>query len=293
MRNRLVTTPEYSADVATPAASNFSKLSKIYEASGVRDRMPLAIAILSVAFQSFPEWIKSNMTVSIYGRSGIYLISACLVISAALALSARTARLGVGLFIAIAVVAILPDWTAIANHTYLALWSIPAAILFRESWKSDLYAFYLRMTLGIVMLAAFTQKTLAGTYVDGSFIAYASAHLSPTERMFSFLCDAASSEPCLYYRAISIFILAWQLTVGILLLLGLNSLLFLAIEIGFLLGAGVYADEMNFQILNIALLCIIFRFGMPLWLLLISIVMLVIDLYGIGNLVKIVLDYAA
>ena len=90
---------------------------------------------------------------------------------------------------------------------------------------------------------------------------------------------------------IGIFILAWQLIVGVLLLLGLNSLIFLAIEIGFLLGAGVFADEMNFQVLNIALLCIVFRFGMPLWLAALSIALLVIHLFSISALVDLVLSH--
>jgi hypothetical protein len=191
------------------------------------------------------------------------------------------------------VVAILPDWIVIANHTYLALWTIPMAILFREWWKSDLYAFYLRMTIGIILLAAFAQKILAGTYLDGSIIAWLSGNGQLTERSFAFLCDAASTDPCVYFRAISIFILAWQFAAGVLLLLGLNSLVFLAIEIGFLLGAGFYADEMNFQILNIALLCVIFRFGMPLWLLVASFALLFLDFYGISNIIQVALDHAA
>jgi hypothetical protein len=36
----------------------FSKLSKLYEQSGVRYRAPLAIALLSVAFQEYPLWIR-------------------------------------------------------------------------------------------------------------------------------------------------------------------------------------------------------------------------------------------
>jgi hypothetical protein len=270
-----------------------SGFSRAYEESGLRSRLPLAIAILTVAFQLYPQWIGSDVKVYLYSRPGLHLLCAGVVAAAALTAFARTSRLGIWVFIAIAAIAILPDWTVIANHTYLALWSIPVAILFRRWWTSDLYAFYLRMTLGIVMLAAFSQKILAGTYLDGSYITYLSAYGTPTERMFSWLCDGTSPEPCIYYRAISIFILAWQFAVGVLLLLGLNSLVFLAIEIGFLLGAGLYADEMNFQILNIALLCIVFRFGMPLWLLAMSVAMLSLDICGIGNLVKMVLGHAA
>jgi hypothetical protein len=72
---------------------------------------------------------------------------------------------------------------------------------------------------------------------------------------------------------------------------GIRSLLFLAIEIGFLLGAGVFADEMNFQVLNIALLCIVFNVGMPIWLLLTCLSLLIIDLFGLGNLYTEAIQY--
>ena len=271
--------------------SYFSKLSGIYEESGIRDRAPLAMAIVSVAFQKYPGWITDK--VPVYDRLFLDLFGVGILLCGLLAAWARTSRLAVALFIAIAVIAIVPDWTSTANHTWLALWTIPVAVLFREWWKSDLYSFYLRATLGIIMIAAFSQKILAGTYLDGSFIALMSASSgATTERMFSFLCSGDSTSPCVFYQMISIFILAWQLVVGVLLLLGLNSIIFLAIEIGFLLGAGVFADEMNFQVLNIALLCIVFRFGMPLWLAALSIALLVTDLFTLNKLVNFVLSHA-
>jgi hypothetical protein len=293
LRSRFVRIVDFPSGELSGKADFLSKVSKTYEESGLRDRAPLAIAILSVAFQQYPQWITSSIRVYFYSRPVLDLLAATLVISAAMVAFARTSRLGVGLFIAVAAIIIVPDWTVIANHSYLALWSIPVAVLFREWWKSDLYALYLRMTIGIIMLAAFTQKVLAGTYIDGSYIAYLSAHGSTTERMFAFLCDGTSPGPCIFQQGISIFILAWQFAVGILLLLGLNALLFLAVEISFLLGAGVFADEMNFQVLNIALLCVVFRFGMPLWLLAVSLALLVVDLYGVGHIVRTVVSYVA
>jgi hypothetical protein len=282
-----------SAGISQESDNFHSKLSRIYEESGVRYRAPLAVAILSVAFQEVPAWARQALKAYMYGEKTLALLSIGLVLSSVLAFFASTTRLAVAIFIAITVIAILPDWQQIANHTYLALWSIPVAVLFKESWTSDLYAFYLRMTLGIVMIAAFGQKILAGTYVDGSFIAYLSMMGASSERMFSLFCDTTSSDPCIVYRLASWFILAWQLAVGVLLILGLNSLVFLGIEIGFLLGAGVYADEMNFQVLNIALLCIVFRFGMPLWLLALSVALLVFDRYGVSALIDFVLNHAA
>lgn len=293
MRSRFARSLDHPSEGMPQGAENyFSKLSRIYDESGVRYRAPMAIALLSVAFQEYPTWIDSAIKVYLYDRLVLDLLGAGLLLCVALAAVARTSRLAVAIFIVIAVIAILPDWIVLANHTYLALWSIPVAVLFRDWWKSDTYALYLRMTLGIIMIAAFAQKILAGTYIDGSYIAWLGANGAPTERVFSLLCDSTSPDPCVYYQAVSIFILAWQLAVGILLLLGLNSLVFLAIEIGFLLGAGIYADEMNFQILNVALLCIVFRFGMPLWLLAGSVALLIVDLYGISNLVKLAGFYA-
>ncbi|WP_162918879.1 hypothetical protein [Taklimakanibacter deserti] len=280
-----------AAGVLHESDNLYTRLTRAYEESGARYRAPLVVAIMSVAFQEYPAWTRQAIKVDVYGYTIIAVFGAGLLLSSLLAAFASTTRLAVAIFIVIAAIAIVPEWQLIANHTYLALWCIPVAILFKESWTSDLYAYYLRMTLGIVMVAAFGQKLLAGTYLDGSFIAYLSMTGTTSERMFSLFCDSASPDPCIVYRLASWFILAWQLVVGILLLLGLNSLLFLAIEIGFLLGAGVYADEMNFQILNIALLCIVFRFGMPIWLLVVSIALLAFDRYGVSALMDFVLNH--
>ena len=271
----------------------FSKISRLYEESGARDRASLALAIVSIVFEVYPAWLRSNTLSFAHGTSVLYLSAGAIVLAAMLVVPARTSRLAVAIFIGIAAIVLLPEWRLFPNHLYLALWTIPVAIMFKEWWRSDQYALYLRVTLGVVMLAAFSQKILAGTYVDGSYLTWLGAHGGTTERMFSLLCDSNSAEPCRYYQFISIFILAWQLAVGVLLLLGLNSLIFLAIEIGFLLGAGIFADEMNFQVLNIALLCIVFRYGMPLWLLVASLALLILDVEGIDGLLKIVQTYVA
>ena len=41
---------------------------------------------------------------------------------------------------------------------------------------------------------------------------------------------------------------------------------------------------MNFQVLNIAILCVVFQVGMPIWLLVNCAMLLAIDLFGIGGL---------
>jgi hypothetical protein len=268
-----------------------SRLSQRYAESGMRDRAPMAIALFSVVFQSYPSW--DAIIAAGPNRIVVDALTAGIVLASVLSLSARTGRLAIGVFTVIALIIHVPNWMGIANHTYLALWTIPVAIVFKEWWKSDLYAFYLRMTLGIVMIAAFSQKILAGTYIDGSYLAYLGTHGGTTERMFSLLCSGASKNTCSVYQYVSIFILAWQLTVGLLLLAGLNAIIFLAVEVGFLLGAGVYADEMNFQVLNIALLCIVFRFGMPLWLAAICVPLLILDLFSLSKILDLVVSYVA
>jgi hypothetical protein len=254
-------------------------------------RAPLFVAILSVAFQQYFYW-RYQGDLGLFFHGYTLVLFGLVVFSAFLSLSASTSRLAVVLFIAIAAIDLVPRWTMLSNHAFLALWSIPVAVLFKEWWKSDLYSLYLRVTLGIVMFAAVAQKLLAGTYIDGSSIYWLSGHGILTERMFSFACDNTSGDPCVFYMIVSIFILVWQLVVGILLLWGIRSIVFLAIEIGFLLGAGLFADEMNFQVLNIALLCLIFRVGMPLWLLATCIDLLFIDLYEISYLLNLLVQYA-
>jgi len=251
----------------------------------MKERAPLSVAILSVAIQHYDNWgIAGFFQTFLPAHSTVLFF--LVVSSALLCLFERTNRIGVMVFIAIVAIDFVPRWTDLANHTYLALWTVPLAVLFREWWKSELYSQYLRITLAMVMFAAATQKLLAGTYIDGSYIYYLGNNGSLTERMFSFTCDGTTGVPCIYVKFISNFILLWQIMVGVLLLWGVRSLVFLAIEIGFLLGAGLFADEMNFQVLNIALLCIVFRVGMPIWLLGTCLALLVIDAFTISYLIQ-------
>lgn len=258
----------------------------------MKSRAPLFLAILSVAFQQQGFW-HSPENVEIFFYSYSLVLFGLVVVSAFLSLFASTSRFAIALFIAIVVIDLVPRWTFLANHTFLALWTIPFAILFKEWWKSELYSRYLRVTLGLVMFAAVAQKLLAGTYIDGSYIYWMSKTGSLTERMFSFACDTAAALPCIYIKLISNFILIWQFIVGVLLLWGVRSKVFLAIEIGFLLGAGLYADEMNFQVLNIALLCLVFRVGMPIWLLVTCVTLLIVDAYSLEYLIKALVQHVA
>ena len=267
----------------------FSRVSRDTATDSILYRVPLAVAMLSVAFEGWVEGVaeswKSEGTEAIDADLLMEGLDAGLIFcAAALCLFPKSSRLGVALFILTAAFFRLPGWMGLANHTWLALWTVPMAVIFSQWWRSDLYARYLRVTLGVVMLAAFSQKLLAGTYADGSYIFWLSTRGDVTERMFSFACDVSTGVPCLAYKLIGLFIVVWQFAVGVLLLLGVRSLIFLTVEVGFLLGAGLFADEMNFQVLNIALLCVAFQVGMPIWLILSCLFLLIIDVFTIDYL---------
>ena len=184
------------------------------------------------------------------------------------------------------------NWHMYANHGWLAIWILLAAPLTRCWWEDEDYWAYIRLTLGIVMLAACIQKIMAGTYLDGSYITYLSYQGGTTEQLFGFLCDpkVAIESGCSWHQFIGLFLIAWQATVGLLLLFGWRSPIILFIEIAFLIGAGIYADELNFQVLNIAFLCIAFGVGMPRWLAIICSIMLLIDFFTLTRIVEHVLS---
>ena len=215
------------------------------------------------------------------------ILFAGMIAGAVLVLSEKYSRLGILLFCLLLVPHVLEYWFNMANHGWLVVWTIVPAALFAKWWTEPAYSDYLRLTLGIVMLAAAAQKLLASTYLDGSYIAHLSYFGSSTENMFQFLCSRDTLDtPCGWHRFLGTFIVLWQIGVGLLLLAGLRSVWFLMVEVGFLLGAGLYADEMNFQVLNIALLCIAFRVGMSYALLAACAGLLVIDTFTISWLVR-------
>ncbi len=253
------------------------------DSSGKFNRLALMTAMMSVVFEKSTKLARYNFD---EGYEPVIMLAG-MAATLPFVLFEKYSRIAILLFVLLLAPTVYTSWATYANHSWLALWAIPVALLFSKFWDDPLYANYLRVTLGVVMLAAFSQKVLAGTYWDGSYIAYLSYYGSHTERMFQFLCtDATLQVPCGWHRFIGIFIMGWQFAVGALLLAGVRSLLFLFVEISFLLGAGVYADEMNFQVLNIALLCIAFRVGMSYRLFSICVILLVIDLHGIGEFVE-------
>ncbi len=249
-------------------------------------RLALMAAMLSVGFEQLPGLIKPE--------TFHWFFTIALAIGAVITLAAawteKYSRIAVAVFCVFYLYDFLDGWSAQANHGWLAVWTIPVAILFAKWWEQPLYADYLRITLGVVMIGAASQKILAGTYLDGTYIAYLSHFGSTTENMFRFLCSVDTlNSPCGWHKFLGTFIVLWQIGVGLLLLAGVRSLVFLAVEIGFLLGAGLFADEMNFQVLNIALLCIAFRVGMSYALFIVCAALLLIDLHGIGRFIEYVI----
>ena len=250
-------------------------------------RLRLSIAILSVVFEKLMD-LEGNLQ---FERYQLVAATIGIVLSCILVLFERTGRVGVGLFAVSIIVYVGAKWAAYHNHGWLTVWTIPVALAFGAAWwKSELYKSYLRATLGVVMIAACAQKLLAGTYLDGSFITYLSLQGPTTAHIFGFLCGSdAVNGSCLWHRIIGTFIVVWQVVVGVLFIVGVRNLVFLFVEIAFLLGAGLYVDEMNFQVLNIALLCIAFGYGMRPWLCMICVPLLFIDVYGINGLIAHVL----
>lgn len=250
-------------------------------------RLGLCVAILSVVFEKVLD-LPGNLQ---FERYQLAAATGGIAVACVLAPFARTSRAAIAVFTVSILIYVAAKWAAYHNHGWLTVWTIPAALACGAAWwQSELYRWYLRATLGIVMLAACAQKLQAGTYLDGSYITFLSLNGSSTEQMFGFLCGPDSANgSCGWHRFLGTFIVVWQAGVGILLLIGVRSLIFMFVEIGFLLGAGLYADEMNFQVLNIALLCIAFGYGMRPWLCLICVSLLLIDTYSISELVNHVL----
>jgi hypothetical protein len=181
----------------------------------------------------------------------------------------------------------IDDWALQANHSWLAFWLITPLVLFPNWWEGISYISYTRITLGVVMLTAGVQKIVTHTYLDGSYITYLSYYGSISEQLFRFVCDSTVlTEPCIGHISIGVFIVFWQILVGLLLVFGIMGFWVLMIEVSFLLGAGFYADEMNFQTLNIAMLTIALGYGMKHWLAVACIGLLIIDIIGVGDIIE-------
>ena len=264
--------------------SNLPAFSSLLKSDGFGLRVAMLAAVLSICFENAIEIHLLNVE----ARTGPshYIAVSLSVLTSLAVLSRRYSRWAVSVAALCLVPFVLDQWPSYANHQWLAVWTIPAAAFFPQWWESQAYARYIRLTLALVMIAAGAQKVIAGTYVDGSIIAFLSYEGVTTERMFRGLCDAQTlQEPCNWHVALSNFILLWQFAVGFLLLTGFRNIWFLAVEISFLLGAGVFADELNFQVLNIGLLCIAFGIQMKTWLFGICVLFLVIDYFSLSMII--------
>lgn len=247
-----------------------------------RIRCAFAVAVLSVFAEKYLDLdddLYSGHWIIVAGTFG-------LLFSIGSAVWEKTAQYAPVIFILSILPTAIGYWSTYANHGWLAIWLILPACFVKQWWKSEEYFQYIRISFGFVMLAACAQKLLAGTYLDGSYISYLSYYGSKTEQMFSFFCDKSKAieAPCLGHQLIGIFIVVWQAIVGILLIIGVRHISVLFVEIAFLIGAGVYADELNFQALNIAFLCIAFGYGMSFPLILVGVIMIWLDIYSLGGI---------
>jgi hypothetical protein len=259
-------------------------LPSIFTKTDFPNSMQLAvwIAMLSVVFEQWADFLYRDSVL-------LQWASALFVLWAVLYLLFDLRRAGIVVFVIGMLLSILPNWYSAANHSWLAIWTLTPLILFSTWWQEQAYSLYLRCTIGIVMLVSGLQKIVAGTYVDGSYVAWMSSGKPLTSQVFEVVCSSDVPEVCAWHIVAGIVVVLWQLAVGVLLLLGLRGKLFLAIEFGFLLVVGLFADEMNFQVLMISLLLIAFRIGMPRWVAVGCVALLIIDQISISYLVSLLL----
>lgn len=237
------------------------------------------VALLSVLFQQWQDLVYAShqqemiATAVMWASTLIYLVP-------------HFRRLATVTFVLAFLTSFATDWYAAANHTWLALWLIGPAALFKEWWEEPMYFLYLRLTVGAVLFLSSLQKIASGHYLDGSYLAWLSENGSTTERAFHFLCSTSYPDTCGWYVLMGVAAVAWQMLAGLLLLFGFKKLIFILIEVGFLVFVGLFADEMNFQVLNVAILCIAFNFGMKRLFAAACISLLVVDQIGIGHIIE-------
>lgn len=240
-------------------------------------QLALWVAFVSIVFQQGDDLYVPNTAGA---EIGIFLMLVGVVVYC----WSGTRQLGTWVFVTGLLISFAFDWYAAANHTWLAVWTLAPVVLFAAWWHERAYTDYVRYTLGFVMLAAAIQKVVAGTYLNGHYLAWMSNYGSASEQAFGFLC--APGEVCGWYVVVSVASVAWQLLVAGFLLLGWKNLWVIGTEVAFLLAVGLFADEMNFQVLNVTLLCIAFRFAIPIWLAVACLAFLVVDLFGVSYFIE-------
>lgn len=245
-------------------------------------RIAMAIVFASIAFEgeqkNIIEFATSPVTPTSLIKFGVFLP---VMLAACLTLFPRFMRVAVILVIVVH----LPDifrFFGLANHTILAFWCVVPAVLFQDWSQSKSYANYLRITFGMVMIVACLQKVIAGTYINGAYLQFLVSEGKTTAQWWGFVCPGGIEKSCAGIVAASNVILVWQFIVGVFLIIGWKNIIVLIIEIGFLLGAGVFADEFNFQVLNIALLTIVFRTGVSPLFGVVLFAIIIGDIWGVG-----------
>lgn len=258
----------------------FLKMFSLFNPKNLGEALQLAffMAMLSVVFQQWKDGLSEDLL-----RSVPYLL---MCIGTTIYLVPRYRKYGLWLFVIPSLVSFAHSWFSVANHTWLAIWTMSPAILFPKWWKEEAYATYLRLTIGAVLVLAGVQKIASGHYVDGSYVAWISHHGSATEQFFQFLCPSSGPDICTAYVLLGILAIIWQIVAGLLLLFNFKHFIFILIEVSFLLFVGLYADEMNFQTLNIALLCIALRFGMSRRIALLCFTLLLTDMVTISQFLE-------
>ena len=280
--------------VASPASSMLGSLFNLRGSSDAADianmtgrkalwlRIAMAVAMFSISLENNHDVgaifkVGTRPLALFEGQETFVILLAC-----CMCLHPKYTRMSIAVF-AVTLIPYAPNFLGLANHQILGFWCILPALLVKDWVSSRSYATYLRVTFGMVMLAAFAQKLVAGTYIDGSYLQFLVTNSTKTTaRWFGFVCSSGPAAPCLPIVVASNFILFWQAIVGVFLIIGWKNIGVLIIEIGFLIGAGVFADEFNFQVLNIALLAIVFRTGVPIIGAVILVIVTIADLWGLG-----------
>lgn len=179
---------------------------------------------------------------------------------------------------------ILQDFRSTANHVFFTLLLLFPIAVFPNKESTDTYSDYVRRCLGVVMIAAATQKLISGNYLNGEFLKYLTMGNEPTKAPLALMCFDQPVVDCDVLVYLSIFTVIWQYAIGILLLINCRHILAFFAELLFILGVGFATDEMNFQTVNIAALIIAFRISAPVIAFVGLAMLIIIDLIGIQNI---------
>lgn len=250
-----------------------------------RDVVPISTLVGLIAFAMAIEWI-SNLPRLIESNSFLLvgLLLTCLAISPILVFSYN--KLAIRIFVVCGLGIAIGHWTVTANHIWLAIWFLLPLAFFPSKPESEDYCSYLRYSLSLVMFSAASQKLISGNYLDGSYLMYLAEHGSFTENFLMSLCGINSKNSCDLLIVASIISVVWQFFIAFFLALAWKSSIVLFLEFTFLLSVGIVADEMNFQVINIAAICIALRLNVN-WLIVPSMgLLLFIDLFTLSTILE-------